>query len=125
MWPNNHNPGTGQTVTLSIEVQNINDLLGAQFDINYDSTRLQYNSKTDGNFLDFCTAGDTSTPGTIANLACTSTAGAQSGTGTLMTLTFTTTAAGTAPLSFNNIILLDSNSNPITETHNSITLTIT
>jgi hypothetical protein len=105
-------------------VQNINDLLGAQFDINYDSTRLQYNSKTDGNFLDFCTAGDTSTAGTIANLACTSTAGAQTGTGTLMTLTFTTTAAGTAPLSFNNIILLDSNSQQMTETHNSITLTI-
>lgn len=132
------NPGDSVNVTLTIN--NTVPIFGWQLDMIYDSSKLTYNSLTEGTFLKnngtTINPGnpDTSTAGTIGAIAYSlgsATASAPAGTnGLLVTLKFTvkTGVSGAASLSLANIILMDTDGDPIqgvTSTSTSLTIAAT
>jgi len=119
--PSTSTVNQGDTFFFDINITNVIDLYGFQFDILYDSTVLTANEITEGTFLavggpTFFFPG-TNTPG---NLSFTEgfLAGAVpgvSGDGTLARVSFTAASGGSSSISLAdiNLLLLDSNLNPI------------
>ncbi len=117
------NPGDSFDVTLTIT--NTVAIFGWQLDVNYDNSKLTYNSLTEGTFLNDNgttisggTPDATTDPGTIAGIAycLTGKAIAPAGTnGLLATLSFTVNAGASGAVNFHiaNILLLDSDANSI------------
>jgi hypothetical protein len=105
--PDDPTPEVGQEVVLEITVDNVEDLMGVQFNVIYDPAKMEYIGKENGDFLNFCTDGEPG-DGQVKNLACTSTAGPKSGSGNIMKLTFVTIAPGDAEIGFDNVLLVDS-----------------
>ncbi len=117
------NPGDSVNVTLTIN--NSVAIFGWQLDLNYDSSKLTYNSLTEGTFLKnngtTLSPGnpDTSIAGTVGAIAYSlgsATASAPPGTnGLLVTLNFTvkTGVSGAASFSLAHIILMDTDGDPI------------
>lgn len=124
----------GDVFTVPIDVSDVNDLFGFQFDLSYDSSVLEFVSIEEGSFLNrggtvatFCIDAEV-TPGLIRNAACVvqePTAGGASGSGTLMLVTFKALKKGATSLVLSNALLSDSNSDPISFTANDGKVTVT
>lgn len=114
-------PGTstvnqGDTFFLDINITNVTDLFGFQFDILYDPTILTANETVEGGFLS--TGGSTlfipgdavSTPGDLSftiGLLLGGISGV-SGDGTLARVSFTAASGGTSSISLSNLLFQDS-----------------
>jgi hypothetical protein len=102
--------------SLDVDITNVQDLFGFQFDIFYDPTVLSASLIEEGGFLS--SAGDTFfIPGIIDNVTGTISFTANtllgpilgsSGSGTLARLTFTALSFGTSTVGLTNLLLLDS-----------------
>lgn len=111
----------GNALNVDVEIQNVTDLYGFQFDLSFGPTLLQATSVTEDGFLP--SGGSTFfIPGTIDNVggSVTFTADALigavsgvSGSGLLAQIGFTTVGAGTSSLDLSNVLLLDSAGNSI------------
>jgi hypothetical protein len=123
---------TGDTLTLDVNITGVTDLFGFQFDVLFGASTLSATSETEGTFL--ATGGTTFfVGGTIDNVggSITNTAntliGAISGVdgdGTLAVLEFSGLAPGTTSVDLANVILLDSNFNPIDFTTQDANVTV-
>lgn len=130
--PTSSTISSGGTATLDVDISGVSDLYGYQFDVLFGAATVSATSETEGGFL----AGGGTTffiPGTIDNVggSITSTGdtliGAISGvdgSGTLAMLTFTGLAPGMTSIDLENVILLDSNFNPIDFTTQDASLTV-
>jgi general secretion pathway protein D len=109
------------TVDVNVQVADVQDLYGWQFDVAFDRAVVHALSVAEGDFL--ASGGSTVfIPGLIDNTGGTVsfTAGALvgqvpgvSGVGTLATLRFAGIALGTSPVTLSNVVLLDSASGEI------------
>jgi len=115
--PETQTVGIGDDVTVNVVIYNASDLYGFQFDLNYDSSILEFKETVEGAFLNenggadtFYVAPSTSTPGLINNLACARKGqiGGVDGDGTLATITFTALSSGTSSITLSNVMLSDS-----------------
>jgi hypothetical protein len=119
--PSGVSTGVGQMVTVDVAIDQVTDLYGWQFDLTFDPTIVSALQVTEDGFL--ATGGATFfIPGSIDNVGGTVTATADSletaiagvtGGGLLAQFQFQTLALGTTALSISNIMLVDSNINPI------------
>jgi hypothetical protein len=119
--PSSSNVNVGDNFALDVNISNVRDLYGFQFDLSLAPGVLSAVSITEGSFL----AGGGATffiPGTIDNtagaIALTANALLGSGpgvgdSGTLAVLTVNGLSPGTSNIDLSNVILLDSNLNPI------------
>ena len=113
--------GTGDSVTISINISNVTDLYGFQFDLTFAPGTLSAVSIDEGAFLPL--VGSTFfLPGSIDNtlgiIAFTADSllgpgPGSDGNGTLAVLTLKGLTTGTSSLDLSNVLLLDSNLNPI------------
>jgi adhesin HecA-like repeat protein len=123
----------GSGVTLDVNISDVTDLFGFQFDLTFLPSVLSANSIAEGPFLP---SGGTTffLPGTIDNTNGTISATADSligaisgvsGSGTLAEFTFTAIAAGTSSIDLSNVTLLDSSFNLIDANLQSGTVLVT
>ena len=117
--------GVGDTASIGITASEADGLFGFQFDLSFDDSILEYQSITEGTFLNnngadttFCIDPSTSTAGLIKNYACTRLkANGQvvgvSGTGTLATVTFRVLSTGASSLTLSNVKFADTSANKI------------
>jgi cohesin domain-containing protein/PEP-CTERM motif-containing protein len=106
----------GDSFFLDINISNVEDLFGFQFDLAFDPAVLSAITIVEGSFLS--SVGESFfIPGIIDNLAGTIAFTANSllgpivgasGSGTLARLNFTSTSPGTSIVSLSNVLLLDS-----------------
>jgi hypothetical protein len=121
--PTAQTTATGSVVTVDVDISNVSDLYGYQFDLGFNPSVLQAVSSSEGPFL----AGGGSTffiPGTNDNLGgtifatadtlLTATSGVN-GSGELAVFTFDAVAAGTSTFSIQNETLLNSGLNVISD----------
>jgi hypothetical protein len=124
--------GANDSFFVDIDISNVQDLFGFQFDLLYDPGVLTANEIVEATFLS--AAGETFfIPGTIDNIAGTIifTANAligelpgATGSGTLARLNFTAKSPGTSILDLSNVFLLDSSLTEITTNIQNAKLTI-
>jgi len=119
--PSSSNVNVGDNFTVDVNISNVTDLYGFQFDLSLAPGVLSAISITEGSFL----AGGGATffiPGTIDNTAgvISFTANTLLGTvpgvgdsGTLAVLAVDGLSPGTSSIDLSNVLLLDSNLNPI------------
>jgi len=114
------NVNNGDTVKLEVYVGDVADFLGYQFDVSYDSAKLEFQGMDDGTFLSnngayqvYCIDYKTE-PGMVKNVICAKLGqGGLEGTGLLKTMTFKAIATGTSPITLSNVKLADSKANDI------------
>ena len=120
--PSTQTVAPGDIFSVEVTISDITDLFSFQFDLNFDPAILSANSVTEGPFLP--SGGSTFfNPGTIDNFTGAITFIADtllgtsgvSGIGALATINFTALASGTSTLTLpkTNVILLDSELEPI------------
>jgi hypothetical protein len=122
----------GEDASVLIDLQNVVDLYGWQFDVQFNPAVLQLQSVTEGQFLQ--QAGSTQFfPGIIDNVAglvslvsntLTGAVPGQTGSGTAVILTFGVGGIGTSEVSILNPILLNSSLDEIPATPTSATITV-
>jgi hypothetical protein len=125
--PTNQTIYNGETITATVDVQDVTDLYGFEFNIVYDPTLLSATNVTEGAFLpaggatDFF-SGDTSTPGQINFVfdILESAVSGVSGSGPLATLQFlVVNGYGQSPITIDpSSFLVDSSLNNIDATFN-------
>ena len=99
----------GTQATIEVVVEDVTDLKGANITLNFDASKLQYNSSADGGFI----PGALLAPPTVDNingsviLDIASIISYASGTGTIMTVTFDTVGAGDGNITFGTTTLRD------------------
>ena len=94
--PDTARVSNGEMVSVDVEISNVEGLSGFQFDVNYDSSVLEFQEAKEGTFLNnngqestYCIAYDSSSPGLVENLVCVKFGGSEvAGSGVLETLTF-------------------------------------
>ena len=117
LTPSSTSVGVGGTFSIDVNVSDVQDLYGFQFDLNFDQSLLSPLGVTEGSFLsqgvsgstDFLAGVDNGT-GTIEftlGLLLGAVPGV-SGSGTLATLAFMAIAPGNTDFSLSELILLDS-----------------
>ncbi len=117
LTPSSTSVGVGDTFSIDVNVSDVDDLYGFQFDFNFDQSLLSPLGVTEGSFLsqgvsgstDFLAGFDNGT-GTIEftlGFLLGAVPGV-SGSGTLATLAFVATAPGNTDFSLSGLILLDS-----------------
>ncbi|MBU0708321.1 hypothetical protein KJ596_01055 [Patescibacteria group bacterium] len=121
--PDSQTVAVGDAVSVDINVVEVSDLYGFQFDITYGSTILEFASLERGLFIGdadstYWVSEDTSSAGVIRNIAATRTIPgvAVSGSGTLITLTFNAVASGSSSIRIENLKLAGSNAEEIPST---------
>ncbi|MGB8644401.1 MAG: cohesin domain-containing protein [Anaerolineae bacterium] len=114
---------TGQQTTVTIDLTDITNLYGYQFEVTYDQTKLSATGAFVNTFFDTTTnafpvwSGDcTSTPGVCKFSVSRQGGSAVSGSGTLAQITFTGTAAGLVPIGITNDILADKDAGVLAHT---------
>ncbi len=111
-----------QETTVNVDIVDITDLYGFQFDVRYQESVLDYVSWTKGDFMS--QSGDANDPfwtspnisdGLIGSIAVTrlNPDPPLSGSGTLLTITFRGGTGGNSPLTIENAKFLDRNGNQI------------
>lgn len=108
----------GENITFQIEISEVSNLYGFEFDLNYDPNILWFAGAEEGTFLNadnegtFCKETEVSETeaGNHVSVACTriGSVGGVSGSGALESLTFSAVADGTAQPTLANIKLIDS-----------------
>jgi PKD repeat protein len=123
--PSTRYPSVNAVVEVDVVVEDVEGLSGLQFDVSFNSTRLDYKGFTAGGFLDSCPVTGISSSGVVEDIACIAygTSG-KTGSGVVGTLTFVTKAAGSALLSFRDVQLVDVDLNIITTDSKDVTLVI-
>jgi hypothetical protein len=125
----------GDPFTVDITISPDTPIVGAQFDLSFDTSLASANGVTEGNLLKQDGASTFFQPGTVDNAAGTITgvAGAIIGKGApvsspdvFATISFIAkTTAGTSPLDLSNVIVGDINGDPVSITVNSGSFTAT
>lgn len=112
----NSSLSSGDTVAVDVKVEGVNNVYGAAFDVDFDSTKMTYTGCTQGSFLEQsggCMANPQ--PGTsgklVVGISRQGTANGVSGSGTLVTLMFRPTESSS--VTFSNASLKDSSNQPI------------
>ena len=111
----------GSQLKLDILADGVADLAGVQMSIVYNPSVLKYVSTAEGNFLNqngaaqtfFLNTINTLRPDVVDNIAIVKVGNGVSGNGIIATVYFNATAAGYSDLTFNGVLLSDSNGNPI------------
>ncbi len=106
----------GETFTLDVVIAEVSDLYGFQFNVEYNSTILQFQALGHGNFLSrngqdnvFCVDYNNQTAGLVKNIACTRMGKSSvSGSGVLGTVTFKAIKSGTSDIKISNAQLVSS-----------------
>jgi hypothetical protein len=113
----------GEEVEIDINIVEVADLYGFEFDLAYDPSILEYASWEKGTFIGdgdstFWITPDASTSGEINNFAAgrTTPGVSVSGSGTLATVRFNVIGAGTSPIRIEELKLGDSNVDEIPST---------
>lgn len=115
----------GDVFVLNIEILNVYDLMGFQCDVDYDPNILEFLEASEGTFLNNNTQDETIwispklLPGLIDNLACARLGqiGGKSGKGFLAKVIFRAKNAGQSDVLLKNVLLADSNGEPIEPKH--------
>ena len=110
----------GNQTNVNVVVENVTDLRGANITLNFDASKLQYVSSTDGSFIPSATLLEQSIDNTngsvtldIAGLGASAYA---SGSGTIMTVIFNRIATGNTNITFGATTLRDKDNITITHT---------
>lgn len=121
----------GDTVTVTIKVNDVTDLYVFQFDITFDPNVLEAVSISEGDFLSShgATTGLAgtidNTLGTITGITCALTgATGATGSGTLATVTFNALADGTSNIVLSNVVLSNSSLTEIPSTSEDGSVTV-
>jgi adhesin HecA-like repeat protein len=131
--PTTQTTSTGTVVTVDVDISNVTDLYGYQFDLTFNPSVLQAVSSSEGPFLAsggstfFIPGTNDNVGGTVAATADTllTSVGGVSGSGVLAVFTFDAIGNGTSTLGIQNELLLDSNINIISDTTKSGSVTAT
>jgi hypothetical protein len=131
--PTTQTSSTGTVVTVDVDITNVSDLYGFQFDLTFNPNVLQAVSSTEGTFLSsggatyFVPGTNDNVGGTVAATADTLLAAIPgvNGGGELAVFTFDAIGAGTSAIGIQNEILLDSNLNVIPDTTTGGAVTVT
>ena len=128
----------GETVVVSVTVENVSNLFGAEFHLSFDASILEVVDADSGTGGVQISMGDFLAPDFVAqNLADNATGtidfaisqmaphAAVSGSGTLATITFKGKAAGTASVSFTSVLLADAGGGQIPSSSQNATVTVT
>ncbi len=121
LTPSTQSVNLGSQANINVVVENVTELKGASITINFDASKLQYNSSADGGFI----PGAFLPPPTVDNingsvtLDLASLSSNASGTGTIMIVTFDTIGAGNSTVTFGATTLRDKNNIDITHTKGS------
>jgi hypothetical protein len=119
------NVANGEIFTLDVRVSDVQELYGFQFDVEYDSNILEFQTATGSDFLSrngndniFCVDYNAQTLGIVKNIACTRTGqvGGVSGSGTIQTLTFKALKTGTCEIKLREVKLVRVNLEEISVT---------
>jgi Cohesin domain len=131
--PTTQTTSTGTIVTVDVDITNVTNLYGYQFDLTFNPSILQAVSSTEGTFLPsggatfFIPGTNDNVGGTVAATADTllTAINGVSGAGELAVFTFDAVGAGTSAIGIQNETLLDSNLNVIPDitTGGSVTVT--
>ena len=121
LTPSTQSLNLGSLATINVVVENVTELKGTSITLNFDASKLQYNSSADGGFVPgaFLPAPtvDNINGSVILDLA--SLSSNASGTGTIMIVTFDTIGAGNSTVTFGATILRDKDNINITHTKGS------
>lgn len=116
---------TGDKLKLDVLVSDIQDLMGIQFDINYDPNILAYTDSEEGTFLNqnnaqtiFLDTIDSTSPGLIKNIALVRVGNGVGGSGLLASIFFDVINSGNSDISLSEVLAGDSNGIPITVSTN-------
>jgi hypothetical protein len=132
--PTSQTTSTGTVVIVDVDIANVTNLYGYQFDLTFNPSVLSAVSSSEGSFL---TTGGNSTffiPGTNDNVDGVVSATADTilsavpgvnGSGELAVFTFDAVGKGTSIIGIHNETLLDSNLNVIADTTTSGSVTVT
>lgn len=131
--PTAQTTSTGTVVTVDVDIANVNNLYGFQFDLTFNPSILRAVSSTEGTFLPsggatfFIPGTNDNVGGTVAATADTllTAINGVSGGGELAVFTFDAIGTGTSTLGIQNETLLDSNLNVITDITTGGTVTVT
>jgi adhesin HecA-like repeat protein len=131
--PTTQTTSSGTVVTVDVDISNVTDLYGYQFDLTFNPSVLQAVSSSEGPFLAsggstfFIPGTNDNVGGTVAATADTllTAVGGVSGSGVLAVFTFDAIGNGTSTLGIQNELLLDSNINIISDTTKSGSVTAT
>lgn len=130
--PMSQSTSMGTVVTVDVNIANVTDLYGYQFDLTFSPNILQAVSSSEGSFLSsggstfFVHGSNDNVGGTVAATADTllSAVNGVSGSGELAVFTFDAIGKGTSTLNIQNGTLLDSYFNILSDTTTSGSVTI-
>jgi hypothetical protein len=122
--PTTQTTSTGTVITVDVDVANVTDLYGYQFDLTFNPNILQAVSSSEGSFLSsgggtfFINGSNDNVGGTVSATADSllSAVSGVSGSGQLAVFTFDAVGNGTSALAIQNEMLLDSNINILSDT---------
>jgi hypothetical protein len=122
--PTTQTTSTGTVVTVDVDVANVTDLYGYQFDLTFNPNILQAVSSSEGSFLSsggstfFINGSNDNVGGTVSATAGSllSAVSGVGGSGQLAVFTFDAIGNGTSALAIQNEMLLDSNINILSDT---------
>jgi hypothetical protein len=123
LTPSSQTVSQGIQVTINVVVENVTDLRGASVTLNFDASKLQYNSSSAGSFIPSSTLLDSSTSSSVTlDIAGLGTSGYHSGmgTGTIIIVVFDTIAtASPTNITFGSTTLRDKDNITISHTKGS------
>jgi hypothetical protein len=122
--PTTQTTSTGSVVTVDVDISNVTDLFGYQFDLTFNPNILQAVSSSEGSFLSsggstfFINGDNDNVGGAVSATADTllSAVNGVSGSGQIAVFTFDAIGNGTSALAIQNETLLDSNFNVLSDT---------
>ena len=107
----------GSQVTINVRVEDAADLKGASITLNYNASKLQYNSSAAGSFIPKANLFASGTSGSVTlDLAGLGAVSYTSGTGTIITVVFDTINSGYTNITFGTTTLRDKDNADINHT---------
>ena len=118
LTPSNQSVTVGNQATINVEVEEVTNLRGANITLNFDASKLQYVSSTNGGFIPSATLLEQSIDNIYGSviLDIASLTGFASGTGTIITVAFERIATGNTNITFGTTELRDKYNNTIVHT---------
>lgn len=117
----NSNISNGDTLAINVTVNNLSNVYGIGFDIDFDSSKLSYDGYVSGNYLEkggntvnyIITTQSGNSGKLIAGISRLGSVGGISGSGMMVTLKFKVVSAGSTSLTFSNNVVMDSSNQSI------------